>query len=185
MYLIVGLGNPENDYANTRHNMGFNVINKLAQKHEIDITKNNFKGLYGNGIISGKRVILLKPQTYMNLSGESILQIKNFYKIDIENIIVICDDIDTEIGKIRIRKKGTAGTHNGLKSVIDCLATTEFARIRVGIGQPNNGISLMEYVIGNIDEEDKYLLDIGVEKAELAIEELLEKGIDIAMNKYN
>ncbi len=96
MYLIAGLGNPEIDYANTRHNMGFNVINKLAQKYEIEVTKNNFKGLYGSGIIEGKKVILLKPQTFMNLSGESILAIKNFYKINIEDILVIYDDIDTE-----------------------------------------------------------------------------------------
>lgn len=185
MYLIVGLGNPENDYANTRHNMGFNVINKLAEKYEIEVTKNNFKGLYGTGTIEGKKVILLKPQTYMNLSGESIIAIKNFYKINIEDILIICDDIDTEIGKIRIRKKGTAGTHNGLKSVIKCLATTEFARLRVGIGQPKNNTDLIEYVLGVIEDEDKPLLNEGIVKAEKAVEELLKNGIEIAMNKYN
>ncbi len=185
MYLIVGLGNPEKDYANTRHNMGFNVINKLSEKYEIDVTKNNFKGLYGTGVIEGKKVILLKPQTYMNLSGESIVAIKSFYKIDIENILVIYDDIDTEPSKIRIRKKGTAGTHNGVKSVVHCLATTDFARIRVGIGQPKNDISLMEHVIGQIDEEDKVLLEEGIDRAEKAVEEILKNGIDIAMNKYN
>lgn len=105
MYLIVGLGNPEADYANTRHNMGFNVINKLAKKYEIDVTKNNFKGLYGTGVIEGKKVILLKPQTFMNLSGESILAIKNFYKIDIEDILVIYDDIDTDARKNKNKKK--------------------------------------------------------------------------------
>lgn len=106
MYLIVGLGNPEADYANTRHNMGFNVINKLAKKYEIDVTKNNFKGLYGTGVIEGEKVILLKPQTFMNLSGESILAIKNFYKIDIEDILVIYDDIDTDARKNKNKKKG-------------------------------------------------------------------------------
>ena len=185
MYLIVGLGNPENDYANTRHNMGFNVINKLAEKYDIDVTKNGFKGLYGTGIIEGKKIILLKPQTFMNLSGESILELKNFYKINIDDILVIYDDIDTEPGKIRIRKKGTAGTHNGLKSVVHCLETTDFARIRVGIGQPKGDISLMEHVIGPIDEEDIELLHNGVEKAKNAVEEVLKNGIDIAMNKYN
>ena len=185
MYLIVGLGNPESDYANTRHNMGFNVINKLAEKYEIEVTKNNFKGLYGTGIIEGKKVILLKPQTFMNLSGESIVAIKNFYKINIEDILIIYDDIDTEPGKIRIRKKGTAGTHNGLKSVVHCLTTTDFARVRVGIGQPKEGVSLMEHVIGPIDEEDKKLLNDGIEKAKNAVEEILKSGIDIAMNKYN
>ena len=105
MYLIVGLGNPEKDYANTRHNMGFDVINELAKKYEIEVIKNNFKGLYGTGIIEGEKVILLKPQTFMNLSGESILEVKNFYKIDIEDILVICDDIDTEALKNKDKKK--------------------------------------------------------------------------------
>ena len=185
MYLIVGLGNPESDYANTRHNMGFNVINKLAEKYEIEVTKNNFKGLYGMGMIEGKKVILLKPQTFMNLSGESIIAVKNFYKIDIEDVLIIYDDIDTEPGKVRIRKKGSAGTHNGLKSVVHCLATTDFARIRVGIGQTKENVSLMEHVIGAISKEDKEILDEGVEKAKNAVEEILKNGIDIAMNKYN
>lgn len=185
MYLIVGLGNPEEDYANTRHNMGFNVINKLAEKYEIDVTKNNFKGLYGSGIIEGKKVILLKPQTFMNLSGESILAIKNFYKIDIEDILIIYDDIDTIPGEIRIRKKGNPGTHNGVKSVVHCLTTTDFARIRIGIGMPKEDIPLIEHVIGQIDEEDKKVLEEGINKAELAVEEILKNGIDIAMNKYN
>ncbi len=185
MYLIVGLGNPETDYANTRHNMGFNVINKLAEKYEIDVTKSNFKGLYGTGLIEEKKVILLKPQTFMNLSGESILAIKNFYKIDLEDILVIYDDIDTEPGEIRIRKKGNAGTHNGVKSVVHCLTTTDFARIRVGIGKPKEDVSLMEHVIGPIDEEDISSLNKGIEKAQFAVEEILKNGIDIAMNKYN
>ena len=185
MYLIVGLGNPEQDYANTRHNMGFNVVNKLAEKYKIDITKKGYKGLYGSGIINNKKVILLKPQTFMNLSGESIIEIKNFYKIDIDDILIIYDDIDTEVGKIRIRKKGSAGTHNGVKSVIQCLGTIEFARIRVGIGAPKADEDLIEYVIGAIKSEDVKPLEDGVNTAVEAVEEILENGIDIAMNKFN
>lgn len=185
MYLIVGLGNPEQDYANTRHNMGFNVINKLAKKYEIDVTRNEFKGLYGSGLINGKKVMLLKPQTFMNLSGESILAIKNYYKIDIDDILVIYDDIDTDVGQIRIRKKGSAGTHNGVKSVVHCLETTDFARIRVGIGAPSEDEDLIEYVIGAISEEDIKPLEDGINKAVSAVEEILQNGLDSAMNKYN
>ncbi len=185
MYLIVGLGNPENEYSNTRHNMGFDTINKLAQKHNIETNKSKFKGLYGTGNIQNQKVILLKPQTYMNLSGESIKEIVNFYHIKPEEIIVIYDDIDTEKGKIRIRKKGNAGSHNGMKSVIENLQTTEFGRIRVGIGQPEHKNDMINYVIGKIPEEEQKILQEGTDKAEEAIEEILKNGIDIAMNKFN
>ena len=185
MYLIVGLGNPENEYSNTRHNMGFDTINKLAQKHNIETNKSKFKGLYGTGNIQNQKVILLKPQTYMNLSGESIKEIVNFYHIKPEEIIVIYDDIDTEKGKLRIRKKGNAGSHNGMKSVIENLQTTEFGRIRVGIGQPEHKNDMINYVIGKIPEEEQKILQEGTDKAEEAIEEILKNGIDIAMNKFN
>lgn len=185
MYLIVGLGNPENEYSNTRHNMGFDTINKLAQKHNIETNKSKFKGIYGTGNIQNQKVILLKPQTYMNLSGESIKEIVNFYHIKPEEIIVIYDDIDTEKGKIRIRKKGNAGSHNGMKSVIENLQTTEFGRIRVGIGQPEHKNDMINYVIGKIPEEEQKILQEGTDKAEEAIEEILKNGIDIAMNKFN
>ena len=185
MYLIVGLGNPENEYSNTRHNMGFDTINKLAQKHNIETNKSKFKGLYGTGNIQNQKVILLKPQTYMNLSGESIKEIVNFYHIKPEEIIVIYDDIDTEKGKIRIRKKGNAGSHNGMKSVIENLQTTEFGRIRVGIGQPEHKNDMINYVIGKIPEEEQKILQEGTDKAEEAIEEILKNDIDIAMNKFN
>mgnify|MGYP001859325271 FL=1 len=118
MFLIVGLGNPESEYANTRHNMGFDTVNKLAKEYKIELNKNKFKGIYGTGMIEGKKVIILKPQTYMNLSGESIIEIMNFYKINLKDIIIIYDDMDVEPGKIKIRKKGGAGSHNGMKSVI-------------------------------------------------------------------
>lgn len=185
MYLIVGLGNPEKDYSNTRHNMGFNTINKLAKQYEIEITKNKFKGLYGNGIIEGEKVILLKPQTFMNLSGESIKEILQFYKIGVEQLIVIYDDIDIEPGVIKVRKTGSAGTHNGMKSVIHELNTQNFKRIRIGIGMPEEKGDLIEYVIGAIPEEEKEKLDKGTDLAKEAVIEIIKNGIDIAMNKFN
>ena len=185
MYLIVGLGNPEEDYSKTRHNMGFNVVNKIAKEYNIEINKNKFEGLVGEGIIETKKVILLKPQTYMNLSGKSIIQMVNFYKIPMENIIVIYDDIDTDIGKIRIRKKGSAGSHNGMKSVVQELQTQDFARIRVGIGKPEFKGDMINYVIGDIPEEEVKILDEGTTKAKEAVFEMLKNGIDTAMNKYN
>lgn len=185
MYLIVGLGNPEEEYSKTRHNMGFNVINKISNEYGIEVNKKKFEGLIGDGLIEGKKVILLKPQTYMNLSGKSIIQVINFYKIPLENIIVIYDDIDVEPGLIRIRKKGSSGSHNGMKSVIQELNSEEFARIRVGIGKPKYDNDMINYVIGTILEEDKGELELGVEKAKEATIEILKKGIDIAMNKFN
>ena len=136
MYLIVGLGNPEEEYSNTRHNMGFNTINKLAKQYNIEINKSKFKSLYGNGIIEKERVILLKPQTYMNLSGTAIKEVMDFYKINKEELIIIYDDIDIEPGIIKIRKKGGPGTHNGMKSVVNEIKTQDFTRVRVGIGMP-------------------------------------------------
>lgn len=185
MYLIVGLGNPENEYANTRHNMGFNVINKICRKNNIEITKSKFKGLYETGVIEGKKVILLKPQTFMNSSGESIKEIVEFYNIEPKEIIIIYDDIDVEQGKIKIRKQGGPGSHNGMKSVIKELGTTEFTRIRVGIGKPIYKNDMINYVIGKVPKEEQEILAKGVEKATEALEEILKNNIDIAMNKYN
>lgn len=185
MYLIVGLGNPEEDYSNTRHNMGFDTINKISKKYGIEVNQKKFKGLIGKGIIEGKKVILLKPQTFMNLSGESIRECIDFYKIDIKNLIIIYDDIDIEPGIIKLRKKGGAGSHNGMKSVVSQLKTTDFCRIRIGIGCPEDKANLIEYVIGAIDEEEVPLLEEGVCKASKALEEILKNGFDIAMNKYN
>ncbi len=185
MYLIVGLGNPEADYSNTRHNMGFNTINNLAEKYDIKINRKKFDGLYGDGIIENEKVILLKPQTFMNLSGKSIIQFINFYKIDLENIIVVYDDIDVEKGIIKIRKKGGAGSHNGMKSVIQEIGSEDFARIRVGIGSPENKSDMINYVIGAIPDEEKIILAGGSKRASEAIIEILKNGIDIAMNKFN
>ncbi len=185
MNLIVGLGNPEKDYANTRHNMGFDVINLLGKKYDIEVNKSKFKSLYGTGVIEGKKVILLKPQTFMNLSGEAVFEIVSFYKLNLDDIIVIYDDLDIEPGKIRIRKSGSPGSHNGIKSVTHYLKTNNFPRVRVGIGTPDKDVNLIEYVIGAIDSEEKEKLTEGVEKATNAVVEILKNNIDIAMNKYN
>lgn len=186
MFLIVGLGNPEEEYSNTRHNMGFDTINQISKKYKIEVNKKGFKGIYGTGIIDNKKVVLLKPQTYMNLSGESVIEILNFYKIDLNKIIVIYDDIDVEPGKIKIRKKGGAGSHNGMKSVINSLKSEEFTRIRIGIGTPKYKNDMINYVIGkNITQEERNVLDTGIENAVNAVAEIIEKGVDIAMNKFN
>ncbi len=185
MYLIVGLGNPEEEYGNTRHNMGFDTINKIANKYNIEINKKKFKGLYGTGIIEGQKVILLKPQTYMNLSGESIKEAIDFYKIPEENLIIIYDDIDITPGIIKIRKKGGPGTHNGMKSVIQNIQTEKFPRVRIGIGKPEQKGELIQYVIGPINKEDKEILDKATTQGKEAVIEIIKNGVDIAMNKFN
>lgn len=185
MYVIVGLGNPESDYSNTRHNMGFNTINKIAEQYNIEVNKNKFKGLYGTGMIENEKVILLKPQTFMNLSGQSIKEIIDFYKIDLSKLIVIYDDIDIEPGIIKIRKVGGPGTHNGMKSVINEINSKDFTRVRIGIGKPEDPTNLIEYVIGAMSEEDKEKLDKGTTLAKEAVIEIIKNGVDIAMNKFN
>ncbi len=185
MYLIAGLGNPEKDYSNTRHNMGFDVINKITNITGIKVLKSKFNALYGMGEINNKKVILIKPQTYMNLSGESIIQFKKFYKISNKNIIVIYDDIDLKLGDIRLKPKGSSGTHNGMKSVIENLKTEDFIRVRIGIGTPENKEDIINYVIGAIPKREKEILNKSVEKAAQSVIEILQNGIDIAMNKFN
>ena len=183
MYLIVGLGNPEEDYSNTRHNMGFNTINKISKEYDIEVNKKKFKGLYGTGMIEGEKVILLKPQTFMNLSGESVKEVVDFYKIEHNDIIVIYDDMDVDLGTIKIRKKGGPGSHNGMKSVVQYLGT-DFARIRVGIGKPEDE-DFIRYVIGPIPEEEKEMLDKSTTTAKDAVVEIIKSGVDNAMNKFN
>ena len=185
MYLIVGLGNPENEYAHTRHNMGFDTINQIAKNNNIQITKNKFKGLCESTIIQNQKVTLLKPQTYMNLSGEAIIKYKDFYKIPSENIIVIYDDIDVDIGKIKIRKKGGPGTHNGMKSVVEELQTEEFPRIRVGIGKPMFKEMMIGYVLQKLQGEERDILNESTKKAADAVCDIITYGIDKAMNMYN
>ncbi len=185
MYLIVGLGNPEEEYSGTRHNMGFDTINKISQKYNVKVIKNKFNGLYEKCNIEGKEVILLKPQTYMNLSGNCIREFMNFYKINNDNIIIVYDDMDVEVGQIKVRKKGHAGSHNGMKSIVENLGTIEFARIRVGIGKPMENEDKIKYVIGKLSNKTKEELDEGTTKAAEAVIEILKSGIDTAMNKFN
>lgn len=162
MYLIVGLGNPEPEYSNTRHNMGFDVINKLSEDYDIDVNKTGFKSLYGQGKIENEKVILCKPQTFMNLSGEALIEIIKFYKIKQNELIVIYDDIDIEPGEVRIKAKGSAGTHNGMKSVIKLLGTEEFMRIRIGTGKPQYNNDLINHVLKKITNEEREKLDEGI-----------------------
>ena len=183
MYLIVGLGNHEEDYRNTRHNMGFDTINKISEEYNIGVNKKKFKGLCGTGVIEGEKVILLKPQTFMNLSGESVKEVVDFYKIENNDIIIIYDDIDIDLGTIKIRKKGNPGSHNGMKSVVKYLGT-EFPRIRIGIGKPEDG-DFIKYVIGPIPEEEKEILDRSTTLAKDATIEIIKQGVDNAMNKFN
>lgn len=185
MYLIVGLGNPEEEYSNTRHNMGFDTINHLSQKLNITVAKEKFKALYGDGIINNEKVILLKPQTYMNLSGQCIKPFIDFYKIPLENVLVIYDDMDVEIENIKIRKKGGPGTHNGAKSVVHELVSEDFPRIRVGVGKPIDEYDAIDYVIGKLDEEQYKKLEVGINRASEAAIYYIEHGIDNTMNKFN
>ena len=185
MYLIIGLGNPEDKYSNTRHNMGFDVINELSKKCDIKVSKSKFDAFYGMGEIKGEKVILIKPQTYMNLSGESVIKFKKFYKISNKNIIIIYDDIDLSLGDIRLKAKGSAGSHNGMKSVVENLNTQEFIRVRVGIGTPENKDDMINYVIGQIPKREREILDESICKAADSVIEILENGIDSAMNKFN
>lgn len=185
MYLIIGLGNPESEYSKTRHNMGFDVVNKLANKYNIEIKKNKFKSEYGKGVIEGKNVVLVKPQTYMNLSGEAVYEFAHFYKVNPEEILIIYDDIDIEKGYIKIRKKGGAGSHNGMKSVVKELATEDFPRIRVGIGEESKNNNMIDFVIKKVDNETYAELEKGIEKASEAVSEIIRNGIDMAMNKFN
>lgn len=185
MYLIVGLGNPEPEYSRTRHNMGFDVINKLAKKYEIELSRNNYQAIYGNGIIEGERVILVKPQTFMNASGVSIKKYVDFYKIPLEKVIVIYDDMDTEVGRLRVRVKGGAGSHNGMKSVVQELGSENFPRIRVGIGRPRDEFDRIDYVIGSIPDEEYAKLQEEQEKAVDAVICYILHGIDETMNNFN
>ncbi len=184
VYIIVGLGNPGKKYENTRHNMGFIAVDLIAEEYGIKVDKLKFKALVGEGRIAGQKVVLVKPQTFMNLSGQSVTEIMNFYKEDIENLIVIYDDIDIPTGSIRLRKKGSAGTHNGMRNIVYLLGDDGFPRIRVGIGSETK-VDLINYVVGGVSKKEKDLLEDALTKAAKAAVCIIEKGIDKAMNEYN
>lgn len=186
MFLIAGLGNPGRQYEKTRHNMGFDTIDELIDRHRIPQGGIAHKAMYGKGMIAGEKVLAVKPLTYMNLSGESLRECVNYYKLDPETqMIVIYDEIDLEPGQIRIRKKGSAGGHNGIKSIIAQLGTQNFYRIKVGVGAKPKGWDLADYVLGRFSSDERIAVDKAIEEAADAVEMILKDGIEAAMNHYN
>lgn len=185
MYAVIGLGNPGNKYKGTRHNVGFDTIDCIAERNNVKINKIKFKSVFGETQIGGKKVLLVKPQTYMNRSGESVLELYNYYKIPLENIIVIVDDIDIKFGALRIRKKGSAGTHNGMKSIIYLLQSDNFPRIKIGVGKPNENQDLADFVLSGFSKEERAYIDLTIEQAAKAVEKIVTSGIDIGMNEFN
>ena len=185
MYIIAGLGNPTREYEKTRHNVGFEVIDVLADMLGTTVEEKKFKGCYGRGIIGGEKVLLLKPQTFMNLSGESIRAASDFYKVDPEHIIIIYDDISLDVGQLRIRNKGSAGGHNGIKNIIAHLGTQEFPRIKVGVGDKPKKMDLADYVLSRFSKEDRAAMEDAFKEAAKAVEVMITEGMDIAMNQFN
>ena len=185
MYVVVGLGNPGKKYEKTRHNVGFDVIDILAKEYNISVTKIKHKALIGEGRVGTEKVLLVKPQTYMNLSGETLIDIYKYYKVDLSNIVVVYDDIDLEVGKIRIRKKGSGGTHNGMKSITKCLGSNDFPRVRVGVSKPEVGQDLADFVLSRFRKEESDNINESLEKAAYAIDSIIRENIDMSMNKYN
>ncbi len=183
--VIAGLGNPGNKYENTRHNVGFSTIDLLSSKHGIKVNKLKHKALTGEGTIAGERVLLVKPQTFMNLSGESIRDVTEWYKLAMDNIIIIYDDVDLPVGTIRIRPKGSSGTHNGMKSVIYQLQSDEFPRIRIGIGKAPEGWDLADYVLGRFSADEAGTLRESIERAADAAAAIVASGVSAAMNQFN
>ncbi|MGI6011251.1 MAG: aminoacyl-tRNA hydrolase [Ruminococcus sp.] len=186
MYIIVGLGNPTRQYEHTRHNVGFDAIDYLIDEYRIPYSGVKHKAMYGKGMIAGHKVIVAKPVTYMNLSGEAVRELVDYYKIDPEEeLLVIYDDVSLEPGQIRIRKKGSAGGHNGIKNIISHLGTMEFKRIKIGVGEKPKGWDLAEYVLGRFPEGDRKLVDDAIKRGAKAVEMILDGEIDAAMNEYN
>ena len=186
MVVIVGLGNPTAQYEGTRHNAGFDVIDVLAEKYNISVDARKCRAFCGKGVIAGQKVLLVKPQTYMNLSGESVGGIVNYYKIDPESdLLVIYDDISLDVGQLRIRKKGSAGGHNGIKSIIAHLGTTVFPRIKVGVGEKPKNYDLADYVLGHFSKQERELMEEGYEHASDAVEQIVQGEIEAAMNVFN
>lgn len=185
MYYIVGLGNPGIQYENTRHNAGFITIDYLARKYSIDVRKIKFKSLIGQGVISGHKVMLVKPQTYMNNSGEAIREIYKYFDFDHDKLIVIYDDIDIDFGSIRIRKKGSAGTHNGMKSIIYNLEFDDFPRIKVAVGKKPSYMDLANFVLSGFSKQEVKIIEEEVKLASDAIEMMLEEGIEKTMSMFN
>lgn len=185
MYVIVGLGNPGKKYDITRHNIGFEVVDEFARQNSIKMTKVKFTAVVGEGNLYGEKVLVVKPQTYMNLSGESVMKILDYYNLPLEKLIVVYDDIDVDTGKLRIRKKGSGGSHNGMRNIIYLLKEDGFPRVRIGVGRPENGQNLADYVLGRFSKAEQEVLIPIVKDAVSAIETIIKDDVDLAMNRYN
>lgn len=186
MYIIVGLGNPSKEYNNTRHNIGFAAVDMLADKYHIAVNEAKHKALIGKGVIEGQKVLLVKPLTYMNLSGEAVRAVTDYYKIDeTEELLVIYDDISLDVGQLRIRKKGSAGGHNGIKNIISHLGHDTFHRIKIGVGEKPKGYDLADYVLGHFSKEELLVMEESFADVQGAVELMLCQETDEAMNRYN
>lgn len=186
MVIIAGLGNPTKEYENTRHNIGFMAVDALADKYNISVMDCKHRALLGKGIINGTKVVLMKPLTYMNLSGEAIRAVVDYYKVDVASeLIVIYDDISLDVGQLRIRKKGSAGGHNGIKNIIANLGDDTFLRIKIGVGEKPKGYDLVDYVLGHFDREEQKIMAESLEKVDGAVSLMIEGEVDMAMNRYN
>ncbi len=186
MFVIVGLGNPTREYENTRHNIGFMAIDALAEKYNISVLDCKHKALIGKGVINGYKVVLVKPLTYMNLSGEAVRAVIDYYKVDAEHeLIVVYDDVSLDVGQLRIRKKGSAGGHNGIKNIISHLGSDVFLRIKIGVGEKPNGYDLADYVLGHFSKEELAVMKDSLEKVDGAVNLMLAGEVDKAMNDYN
>jgi peptidyl-tRNA hydrolase, PTH1 family len=185
MFIVAGLGNPGAQYDRTRHNVGFDAIEYLAASYRIPLNKIRYKALVGEGVIQGIRVLLVKPQTFMNLSGDSIHEILHFYKEPPENLVVIYDDVDLPVGRLRVRPSGSAGTHNGMRSVLARVGTDGFTRVRIGIGRPPEGWDLADYVLSRFGAAERETVNEAIERACTAVSAILSAGPEAAMNRYN
>lgn len=185
MKCIVGLGNPGKKYQSTRHNIGFMVIDELLSRHNLTLDKDKFKGKYVIATINGEKVLLLEPQTYMNLSGECLRPLIDYYNVEVEDVLVVYDELDIPTGKIRLRQKGGHGGHNGIRSIIDHLGTKDFKRIRLGVGRPTSPIPVVDYVLGDFSKAEKELVHESISKAADACENWLKNSFDKVMNDFN
>lgn len=185
MYVIVGLGNPGLKYDRTRHNVGFETIDKFAAKHNIKLDKEKFKAILGEGNINGEKVVLVMPLTYMNLSGESVQAVLAWHKVTPDKLIVVYDDISLDVGNVRTRPKGSAGGHNGMKNIISMIGNDNFPRVRVGVGDKPKDWDLADYVLSQFSKEERFLIEQATDKACMVIETIIKDGIDKAMNLYN
>lgn len=185
MFVIVGLGNPGKDYTNTRHNVGFDTIDLLAKRNNISINKIKFKSVYGEGTIGSEKVLLVKPQTYMNNSGMTVRDIYNFYKVPIENVIIIVDDIDIDFSRVRIKGRGSAGSHNGLKSIIQLIGKDDFPRVKIGIGSKRENQDLANFVLSRFSKDEREIIESSILTAAESVETIIKYSLTRAMNEFN